>query len=462
MRRSQWTALGAVAMTLACRTAASPDASETATTLDLVANPPAAVDPAVYWDLDDPSDPFGAVYADFRARRVRDMADAELPPPLPRYQAVHLARDRSWGDLEEFLPFDWAAARAEHRERADALEAAVGARLAFGHPDVKIVELMLGPEAVLPSHAGGSPGVLIVTGGRGEITVEGETRTATPGTTAKLDPYDVRRLQALGDEPLRLLWIRWAPGGDQAYIDAGYYLTGANMHLQPAQSDMPDDYLFWGAVHRSDPVAPPASAAAAPAPGSAAAAASAALADHRDALGSGRDPYPDVPRWGHESEVEWLSKETLRKAGFFFSKDMDRMGGIIERLVEVVRHKAIFRAVRPDGRWDYNISETTWGPRSYYVEHSHLVPEFYYMMSGPVVYGVDGELHEVGPGDVIHNNSYSPHLAQGIVDGMPFDNFGSTWAPNGDRSVFERPFFLVEPLPEQPLGAKLAEDAAFE
>ena len=116
---------------------------------------------------------------------------------------------------------------------------------------------MLGPGGVLPAHAGGSPGVWIVVGGRGEITVEGETRTATPGTTAKLAPYGVRRLHAQGDEPLRVLWIRWAPGGDQTYIDAGYYLTGANMHLQPAQSTLPEDYLFWDAIYRSAAVADP-------------------------------------------------------------------------------------------------------------------------------------------------------------------------------------------------------------
>ena len=39
-----------------------------------VTHPPESVDPAVYLDLDDPTDPYASVYADFRARRLRDRA----------------------------------------------------------------------------------------------------------------------------------------------------------------------------------------------------------------------------------------------------------------------------------------------------------------------------------------------------------------------------------------------------
>lgn len=416
------------------------------------------IDPAIYEHLDDPNDPYREVYADFRARRARDMQDPSLPEPLELYPGVHLTRDRTWAPLATILPFDW---NSLDDDDAASLEEAVRARLAFDHPDLKIVEMMLGPGAILPAHAGGSPGVFIVVGGSGEITVESVTQTATPGTTAKLNPYDVRRVEASDGEPLRILWIRWAPGGDQAYIDAGYFLTGANAHIQPAESDLPMDYLFWDAVYETKSVASPTTPLAPPPANSPFATAFQALADQRAALGSARDLYPGVPVFGHESAVQWLTVETLKKGGFFFSKDVAKLGAIVDRMAAISKHKAIFRAVRPDGRWDYNISETAWGPRSTYVEHSHLVPEFYYMLSGPVIYGLDGERYRVMPGDIMYNGSYSPHLAQGVVDGMPFDNFGSTWAPNGDHSVFERPFFLVEPPPAQPDGASLASDVAF-
>ncbi len=115
--------------------------------------------------------------------------------------------------------------------------------------------------------------------------MEGETRTATPGTTVKLDPYDVRRLVAGEDEPLRVIWIRWAPGGDQAYVSAGYYMTGANMHLQPRQANMPEDYLFWGAVHRSTPVSEPTSDFTLPGAGTSAGRARVRLQRWREDLG---------------------------------------------------------------------------------------------------------------------------------------------------------------------------------
>ena len=137
--------------------------------------------------------------------------------------------------------------------------------------------------------------------------------------------------------------------------------------------------------------------------------------------------YPDVPVFGHESRIPWLSAETLKKGGFFFSDDLGDLLAVADRMISIARHKAIFRASRPDGRWDFNFSESAWGARSTYVEHSHVIPEFYYVLSGPTVYGVDGIEHEVHPGDILFNNSYSPHLIRGIVDGLVFRAFSSTF-----------------------------------
>lgn len=460
-------ALAATLLSCATPSDVAPTAADPETAPAAAKEPPVPtlraddIDPDIYFDIDDPNDPHRRLYAEFRARRERDLADPNLPAPPGRYPAAHFTRQFGWSSLSRVLPGDWGALQREDAAGVAALEASMRVRLAFDHPDIKIVQWMLGPGAALPAHAGGSPGVWIVVGGRGEMTVEGVTQTATPGTTVKLNPYDVRRAVATGDEPLRWLWIRWAPDGDQAFIDAGYYLTGANQHVQPTEATMPADYAFWNARYETAPVASPASPAATAAEGSVFAEAAVQLEERRRALGPGRDPYPDVPRFRNESEVSWLTVETLRSGGFFFSRDIASLGPVVTRMAEITKHKAIFRATRADGRWDFNISQTAWGPRSTYVEHSHLVPEFYYILSGPVIYGVDGERYRVQPGDILFNNPYSPHLAQGIVNDLPFDNFGSTWAPNGDRSVFTRPFFWVEPLPEQPPTSRLARDVAF-
>ena len=80
------------------------------------------IDPAVYFDFDDPGDPFHDVYAAFRARRSADMADASKPPPIEPYEAVHITRNMPWNSLQEVLPFDWAAIREASPGEAALLE----------------------------------------------------------------------------------------------------------------------------------------------------------------------------------------------------------------------------------------------------------------------------------------------------------------------------------------------------
>ena len=226
----------------------------------------AEIDSSIYFRGDDPTDPYRALYAEFRERRAADMANPELPKPLAHYQATHFTRNMDWSDLETVLPFEWGKLDPT---KAQALKNAVKMRLAFDHPDLKIVQIMVGPGGVMPAHAGGAPGLYIGVGGTGEVTREGATQTLTPGTTVKLNPYDVRRVTANdGDTPLKLLWIRWGPGGDQAFIDAGYYLTGSNQHIQPETADMPLDYKFWGTVYDTKTLAAPSIPVITPSDGS--------------------------------------------------------------------------------------------------------------------------------------------------------------------------------------------------
>jgi quercetin dioxygenase-like cupin family protein len=269
---------------LGCVTPSEPSAPS-----DGPSSPPDEVDPAIYSRQHDPDDPFAYKYAEFRARRERDMASAESPRPLERYPAFHRTSEQPWGDIERILPFDWEAIRAADPDAASGLEETVRLRIAFDHPDLKITQLMIGAGGVLPAHADGAPGAYIVVGGGGEITVEGETERVSPGATVKLEPYAIRRLAASEQQALRVLWIRWAPGGDQAYIDAGYYLTGANQHLQPRQATMPDGYLFWGKAFDSERVSEPGAAVVPAEEGSFFERSAVALDAVRASLGAGRE-----------------------------------------------------------------------------------------------------------------------------------------------------------------------------
>jgi len=420
------------------------------------------IDPAVYFKTADPSDPFHDVYAGFRQRRADDMADASKPPPIEAFSSAHITRNMPWNRLEDVLPFDWAAIRRESPLATEQLERSVKARLAFDHPDIKITQLLLGVGATLPSHAGGSPGFYHVIGGTGVITIEDESRAVTPGSTVKINPFDVRRLQTTSAEPLKVLWVRWAPGGDQQYIAAGYYLTGANQHIQPKVARLATDFKYWGETPlRADTQSLPAALSIALNSGSVYQAQLDQLSSQRAQLEGQRDLYPQTPTFSHESDSAWINEEMLAGSGFFWAKDISQLGGLLARWDEVMKLKGFFRAQRADGGWDFNISQMVWGAHARYVEHSHSIPEFYYMMSGPVEHWVGETKYRAMPGDIFMTNSYETHQSRGIVDDLPFRNIGASWAPNGDRSVFSRPFYLLETLPVQPASADLGDAPKF-
>ena len=181
----------------------------------------------------------------------------------------------------------------------------------------------------------------------------------------------------------------------------------------------------------------------------------------RSGLGKASSPYPKTPAISQESDIRWLDMETLKKANFFWAKDVRALGDLLVRWGEVMRYKGIFQAKRPGGGWDFNMSQMAWGPHARYVEHSHSIPEFYYMMSGPVEHWVGERKYIVRPGDIFVTGSFEPHQSRGIVDGVPFRNISGSWAPNGDRSVFKRPAYILEPLPKQAEGAVLKADEKF-
>ena len=216
----------------------------------------AEIDPSVYFRKNDVTDPFASFYQKFRDRRTADMANDSRPPDIASFPPTLNSNDRPWDRLEDIFDFDWKALRKKFPEGAAQLNHAVKARLALDHPDLKIVQLMVAKGGILPAHADGAPGLYQVIGGHGAIINEGIRTEITPGTTVKLDPYDVRRLEATSEAPLRILWFRWAPDGDQRYLSAGYYLTGANQHIQPTQSMLPETFHYWGKPYKNSlPVA---------------------------------------------------------------------------------------------------------------------------------------------------------------------------------------------------------------
>ncbi|MGB0906066.1 MAG: cupin domain-containing protein [Maricaulaceae bacterium] len=419
------------------------------------------IDPTIYFAENGAEDPFKGVYSEFRKKRALDMENLSGPEAAASRSPVHVSSEIPWSNLTDIIKLAAHEGSLAPTEKVQQLGGAVKMRLALDHPDIKIVQLMIGPGGVLPAHAGGAPGIYIVIEGKGNIAIEQQSWAVTPGTTAKVEPYDVRRLSASKDGPLKVIWIRWAPGGDQKYRSAGYYLTGANQHVQPKSANMPEDYQFYGQDHSPSNSSAVNSEWMSPIEGSPLEAMADGLAIAREKVTNERNLYSAVSTVSHEGEISWLNKEKLETANFFWAKDIKQLGELLTRWSEVFRYKGIFQASRPDGGWDFNISQMAWGPHARYVEHSHSIPEFYYMLSGPVEHWIGDNKFVAMPGDIFVTDSFEPHQSRGIKDDLIFRNISASWAPNGDRAVFERPFYLVGEVPDQVSSADLGINPSF-
>jgi mannose-6-phosphate isomerase-like protein (cupin superfamily) len=422
------------------------------------------IDPAIWSDspANRSIDPYQDMIQVVRDRKARDLANPDAPKPFEgpeRIAKEFRAPDAPWDALEEALPLDWSSIRRTSSERLAALRQAVRFRTVLRHPDFRIIEVAMAPGTSLPSHALADPSAFHVVGGSAQLKVADQSIEAFVGASIKVEPYEARSIHVTSDVPLRALWFRWAPGGDATYLDFGYYLTGANFHVQPLEATFPSDYEHWADGERRPSRVLPRTDTASRALNTLD---SEILRDQveRHARASASRPvalYPSTPRVGNETQVEWLDFTKLADAGFFWAKDAREGADLLLRWNEIARMKGVFRASRPDGAYDFNLSYLAIGPTGQYVTHSHATPEFYYILEGKTEWILDGETFTARPGHVYFHGPYRDHAMRGLAEGLPMRSIAGSWAPFGDRRVWTEPGFLLEPLPPQPSGIGIPE-----
>jgi len=427
------------------------------------------IDPA-YW-TESPTtralDPYDSLIQPFRERKVRDLANPDAPlafegeNQIPREFRAPLA---SWEPIESVLPFEWSAIEEIAPARLAGLRRAVRFRTVLRHPDFQIVEVAIAAHAMLPRHALAEPSAFHVVAGHAEFEVENETIEAFVGTTIKLESYETRAIRVTSEEPFRALWFRWAPGGDETYLDFGYYLTGTNFHIQPLEATFPADYEHWPeALRRKHRIveATPRESKVRPNEEGFFSQQNQLLAHSRE-MGSDRARvYPTAPRASDEMGARWIDFSNISAAGFFWASDAASAGNYLDRWNEIVRMKGIFQAKNPDAQYDFNFSYIALGPTSKYVTHSHATPEFYYVLDGETEWILDGETFTARPGHVYFHGPYRNHEMRGLREGEPMRAITGSWAPFGDREVWARPGFLLESLPDQDEAAEIPEDFDF-
>ncbi|QFI37083.1 cupin domain-containing protein [Moritella marina ATCC 15381] len=410
------------------------------------------------------NDPANSIFAAMREKRKVDIANPNAPQAFSGTDLVQPEFNSStspWQALEAVFPSDWDGIKAASATELAQLRSAVKVKTVMNHPDFKIIEMALAPGALLPRFSDAAPGSFHVLEGAVEVTVDAETIAAYTGTSVKLESLSQRRMKVVSDKPAKILWFRWAPAGDQTYLNYGYYLTGCNFHAQPLEAVMPADFEQWDESERQRFTHLQHSAVAEPAKDSFYGVQIQQLTAMKHEEDSVLLRYPLTPLFSNEKDVQWLDFTKIDAKSFFWSKDAAKGGDLLAAWDKIVRMKGIFQAKVPEQLYDFNMSYIANGPKGKYVTHSHATPEFYYILGGETQWLLNGETYTAVAGNVYFHSPYWDHEMLGMKEGTPKVAITGSWSPHGDRSVFAKPMVFTEALTMQASSAVFSDSFNF-
>ncbi len=404
------------------------------------------IDPKIYFATEEniAKDPNNALTDMFRKKKAADMANPEKPRPFHAKdinQIENISHQQAWQPIDKIFKFDW-----QHlgEKALTNLSSLIKTRLVFDNLDLKVVELAIAAGGTLPLHAQATPSVYHILGGEGEIWSNEDLAKVAPGTSITFDSYAKKRVTVTSSEPLKILWFSWAPEGDKSYLESGYYLTGSNLHMQPIQAVLPNEFAFWDAEigisfqtidnKNSTPTT------------------LSEFIKSQNTIWSNLEKtsfYPNTPTFKSASDIDWVDLVNLDPKSFFFAKDLLKLGDLTKVLGRLAKIKSVFRVKRPDSGYDLNYSYLAWGPQSKYTTHSHAICEFYYVLDGDVEYIINEQKYHGVPGNFYWHPPYYDHEMRGLKAGIPFLSISGSWIPFGKRELFELPFLLLEDIPEQ-------------
>ena len=404
------------------------------------------IDPQIYFATEEniTKDPNNALTDMFRKKKAADMANPDKPRPFDEKdinQLENVSHQQPWTPLDKVFKFDWEQLG---KTALTDLSKAVKTRLIFDNLDLKVVELAIATGGILPTHAQATPSVYHILGGEAEIWSNDEVAKVAPGTSITFDSYDKKKVKVTSDEPLKILWFSWAPEGNKSYLESGYYLTGSNLHIQPIQAVMPNEFTFWDVE-----IGKPFQTIGAKNP------ASTSFSKHIKEQNTAWNQlektsfYPNTPTFKSAGAIEWVDMMNLDPKSFFFAKDLKKLGNLTKMLSRMAKIKSVFRVKRPDSGYDLNYSYLAWGPQSKYTTHSHAICEFYYLLEGEVEYIINEQKFHAVPGNFYWHPPYYDHEMRGLKADVPFLSISGSWIPFGKRELFDEPFLLLEDIPVQ-------------
>ncbi len=98
----------------------------------------------------------------------------------------------------------------------------------------------------------------------------------------------------------------------------------------------------------------------------------------------------------------------------------------------------------------------TWelAPHASHHSHKHDAPEIYYVISGKALWTVGDETQVVTKGMAIYTKSGAVHEMVNLTD-EPVQAIWISWAPEGDREVFNGEYVFTEEAHTQPENQRL-------
>ena len=404
------------------------------------------INPQIYFATPEniAKDPNNPLMDMFRKKKVADMANSEKPRPFDEKdinQIENISHQQAWMPINKIFKFDWE--QLGEKTLAD-LSQVIKTRLIFDNLDLKVVELDIAAGGILPLHAQATPSVYHILGGEAEVWSNDNKAEVSPGTSITFDSYAKKRVQVTSAAPLKILWFSWAPEGNKSYLESGYYLTGSNLHIQPIQAVLPNEFTFWDPTvgkeyQRLNPSKPATTT-------------NSQFIKSQNTTWDNLDKtsfYPNTPPFKSAAEIAWIDMMNLDPKSFFFAKDLKKLGSLTKMLNRMAKIKSVFRVKRPDSGYDLNYSYLAWGPQSKYTTHSHAICEFYYLLEGDVEYIINQQKYHAVPGNFYWHPPYYDHEMRGLKADVPFLSISGSWIPFGKRELFELPFLLLEDIPEQ-------------
>lgn len=173
----------------------------------------------------------------YKAARKKELASTSEDYTFAQFQS---STDKPWLNLTTTQDIIWRELRDVIPNQIARLNQILLVKTNFSTKDMFSGHFMFGPGATYPTHSRSAPMLFHIVGGTASWTVDGKQIDAGPGTVVFAAPGVEQSFTVTSQEPLRAVWIQWAPNGDMSYMCRDYFFLEP-VSPQPASANIAKD-----------------------------------------------------------------------------------------------------------------------------------------------------------------------------------------------------------------------------